>query len=116
MAAGELSRKIRIQKRAAGKDSLNRPNGAWETVLTLWSQPRGSTGMGTIRAAEQGAPVNVNQYSFRIRYRPDGLDIGMRVMYLEDGVPSYHEVIAIKHDLDRRAWTDIVCQTGGSDG
>jgi SPP1 family predicted phage head-tail adaptor len=128
LAAGDLSRFLRIQRRQAGVDSLNRPLTTWEPVVGVWGQPRGRTGMGTIRAQEEGVPADVSQYSFRIRYRPNGLDAGMRIAVDErvrtrvadadvDTIHTrYYEITNITHDLDRREWTDLVCRAGAADG
>lgn len=121
LAAGDLSRLLRIQQRAVGTDSLGRPNGAWTDVVTVWGQPRGRTGMGVVRAEEQGVPADVSTNSFRVRYRPTGLDTGMRIVLVErlpNGDPhtTYYEITNITHDRDRHEWTDIVCRAGASDG
>jgi SPP1 family predicted phage head-tail adaptor len=121
LAAGDLSRLLRIQQRAAGTDSLNRPLTGWEDVVSLWAQPRGRTGMGVVRAEEQGVPADVSTNSFRVRYRPIGLHTGMRAVLIErlpNGDPhtTYYEITNIVHDRDRHEWTDIVCRAGASDG
>jgi SPP1 family predicted phage head-tail adaptor len=121
LASGDLSRLLRIERRVAGTDSLNRPLTGWEAVVSVWGQPRGRTGMGVVRAEEQGVPADVSTHSFRIRYRPTGLDTGMRVRLDErrpdDSVlTTYYEITNIVHDRDRREWTDLVCRGGASDG
>lgn len=118
---GQRSRLLRLYKRAPGVDALNRPNGPWEPYRQLWVQPKGSTGMGTVRAAEGGLVGDVARHSFRAAYTPQGLDIGLQARYRErlpDGSfqETFMDVQAIRHDLERREWTDIVCASGGNDG
>lgn len=114
IAAGALNRRIYVQERAAGKDSLNNPNGAWGTVLTLWSQPKGMNGLGAIRAAEGDAPIDVERVSFRVRYRPTGLNDKQRIVIATSG--DIFSVIAVKHDHQDREWTDIIAEKGANSG
>lgn len=108
LAAGDLNRQVLIEARAAGKDALNQPNGAWGTFATLWCAVRGSTGMGVIKG---GLDVPVSAYSLRIRYNTSITDamrvnLGGKIM----------DIIEVRHDLANKDWTDLVCRAGGNNG
>lgn len=109
----KLPRRILIQRRVAGTDALNQPTGAWEDVRSLWADPRGLAGMSVIKA---GLPVDVVDLSWRVRYRPTGVDVGMRVAHTRGGATVYYDIKSLRHDEANREWTDLVCQRGGNDG
>jgi phage head-tail adaptor, putative, SPP1 family len=111
-AAGEYSRKIKISKRDPGVDAANQPLDNWLLVLSPWAKPRGATGMGAVRSAMEGVDVSTTMYSFRINYRPAGIDTGMR---LEDH-GTFYDIRKIVHDVDKHEWTDLVCEAGGNNG
>ena len=113
MDAGNLNRRITIQSRAQTVDAAGQPTFTWTDVVTVWADIRGATGMGAIRASEprDGVAVELNSYSFRIRYRT-GLDAGMRVSFGGE----YYDVKQVRMDFAGREWTDLVCELGGNDG
>lgn len=107
LAAGNLNRRITIQRRQTGEDAAGQPLDGWEDVVQVWANVKGQTGLGTIASAQQGVSAPLNAYSFRIRYRPT-IDESMRVVY--QGTP--YDIQQARHDLDRREWTDLVCKVG----
>lgn len=109
MNAGELNRQIVIQSRDPGTDNAGQPVQTWTTLATVWADVRGATGMGTIKSAVGG--VEINAYSFRIRYRTD-VDAAKRVVFNGQNF----DVKAVRHDFARKEWTDLVCEVGGNDG
>lgn len=113
MKAGELNRQIVIQSRDSGSDAAGQPVDTWTTLATVWSKILGATGMGSIRqsANRDGVSVELNSYSFRIRYRTD-VDAAKRVVF--DG--NNYDVKQVRHDLAKREWTDLVCELGGNAG
>lgn len=112
IAAGELNRYVLIEKREVALDALNAPVDTWIPHASFWASIRGQTGMGAIKAStEAGVVKSISRYSFRCRYRND-IDIGMRVNLKG----QLFDIKQITHDLDRREWTDIVCEAGGNDG
>lgn len=110
LAAGDLNRQIIIQKRVAGIDSLNQPNGAYTAYKTCYANIRGDTGMGAIR---EGMTASVTAYSFRIRYDLSITD-DMRVSLAGD----IFDIVqgGVKHDKADKNWTDMVCHLGGNNG
>ncbi len=113
MQSGKLNRRIVIQSRVAGEDAAGQPTTTWTDVVTVWADIRGATGMGSIKqsASMGGVAVELNSYSFRIRFR-EGLSSGMRVAY---GGKNY-DVKFVRMDFEKREWTDIVAELGGNDG
>lgn len=109
MKAGDLNRQIVIQARDSGTDDAGQPLQTWTALATVWANIAGATGMGAIKSSVGG--VEVNAYSFRIRYRTD-VDAAERVVF---GGQNY-DVKQVRHDLAGKVWTDLVCEVGGNDG
>lgn len=119
LSSGSLNRRIRISRRVGGTDEAGQPLDNWETVAEVWASPAGQTGMGAIRQSgmQQNVEASINAYSWRLRYL-DGLDAGMRVEELRNGVPfgTPFDIKLVRMDLKSREWTDLVCEQGGSAG
>lgn len=109
MRAGKLRSVIVLQSRDSGTDVNGQPAQTWTTLDTVRADVLGATGMGTIKSAVGG--VEINAYSFRIRYRSD-VDAAKRVVFNGQNF----DVKAVRHDLARKEWTDLVCEVGGNDG
>jgi SPP1 family predicted phage head-tail adaptor len=109
MKAGKLRNPIVLQTRDSGTDAAGQPVQTWTTLATVWAHVLGSTGMGAIKAAVGG--VEVNGYSFRIRYRTD-VDAAKRVVFNGQNF----DVKQVRHDFAGKEWTDLVCEVGGNDG
>lgn len=116
MGQGQKTREIDIYKPTIVLDGANEPDGddPWTLFVTRWAEPKGETGMGTIRAAASAGGVNtpLNRYSFRINY-DRSIDTTMQVRTPEG---DRMDIVSVLHDLARRTYTDIVCQFGGSNG
>ena len=110
LPAGTLNHHITIQRRQTGEDEAGQPLLGWEDVASVWANPIGQTGLGTIKTSGTVAAA-IKAYSFRIRFR-EGLDEGMRVVLA--GAPF--DVKQVRMDYAGREWTDLVCEAGGSDG
>jgi SPP1 family predicted phage head-tail adaptor len=117
LAAGDLTRQIRIEQRVSGQDEAGQPLDEWQPVATVWSKPVGQTGMGAITRNQENVAASINAYSFRIRFREE-IDAGMRVVQLKNGEPmgAPFDIRQVRMDYARRDWTDLVCEQGGSDG
>jgi SPP1 family predicted phage head-tail adaptor len=107
--AGALNRKITLQTRDSGTDDAGQPVQTWTDLASVWADIRGANGLNTIKASLDG--VEINAYSFRIRYRTD-VDATKRVVY---GGQNY-DVKQVRHDFARKEWTDLICEVGGNDG
>ncbi|TAA12475.1 head-tail adaptor protein [Pseudoxanthomonas winnipegensis] len=111
LAAGELNRRITIQARGTGTDDAGQPLDTWTDLHVLWANIRGQTGMGSITGLQDNVPASIERYSFRIRFR-EGITDAMRVLY--KGVAF--DIRQVRMDFDRREWTDLVCEQGGTNG
>ncbi len=115
LASGDLDRRITVVQRAPDVDELGQPNGAWSiTVCRPWANYMAPTGMGSI-AAERvagGREISTSQCSWRIRYRTD-ITAGMRVQEVDGTVWDIKQVLP---DRRFREHTDLVCETGASEG
>lgn len=115
MPAGGQKRRVSIRRRVPGAvDALNQPLiGAWETVFgQLWARPLTQTGMAAIRASNESIPVVPTRYSWRIRFRPVGIDEGMQLVHMGQAF----DIVQLRHDFQDRRWTDLICELGASDG
>lgn len=110
VSSGKLTARITVQARESGQDEAGQPVLTWTDVMSVWAQPAGDTGLGTIKSSGDLA-VPIKRYSFRIRFR-EGIDEGMRVVY---GGENY-DIKAVRMDFARREWTDLVCELGANDG
>ena len=113
LGAGSFSRKVEILRRTEVLDGTNQPvAGDLEPYLVLRARPVGDSGMAAIRAAESGIALSAGRYSWRVRYRPTGIDTGMVLRHA--GI--LFDIKAVRHDFEHHDWTDIVCETGANIG
>lgn len=103
--AGDLRRRVRIERRGTGTDAIGQPLDTWEEVATVWADIRGFTGIGTISRLQEGIPGSVERYSIRIRYREDVV-AGMRVVH----GGQVFDVRHVRMDYAGREYTDLVCE------
>lgn len=103
----------KIEKRVAGKGPLNQPVENWETAFDgIWSDIRGATGLGAIKESEGGVPNGGNVYSIEIKFRPTGIDEGMR--FNHNG--RLFNIAKIRHDFAGKESTWLICTLGANDG
>ncbi len=116
MRAGEINRRIRIERRVQCQHSTGQPIDAWELVGEIWAGIANETGLGAIRSSLQGnVPASIARYSFLIRFEAAkalGVDPGMRVVH--DGL--VFEIKGLTRDLESREKAFIICEQGGNDG
>lgn len=113
IAAGSLTRKITIEHPVDTVDDYNQAHKIWLPLLRVWGRPLTSTGMASVRALMDGVPLVPGQYSWRIRYRPEGITSAMRINYQDK---FFFDIRELRHDFDRHEYTDLVCELGGNDG
>lgn len=113
MKAGQLNRRIKIQKKAKGVDDFGQPVDTWEDYATVWAWLKAPTGMGTINSefATKAGDVSKTQYSIRIRYRTD-ITAKMRVV-LGSVIFDIRSVIP---DEAGHEYTDLVVVSGMNRG
>lgn len=115
MSIGKRNRLVEFwELLPGGTDPANEPlPDAWVLSKQKWAEVKGETGMSAVRAAGQsgGIVTPLRRYSFRVSY-DKSLHIGMQARLAGD---SYN-VVGVSHDEARREWTDVIAETGGSDG
>lgn len=112
---GEQNRYFIIMRPTNAVDGANQPlPTAWERHKGKWARVRGETGMGTIRAASHANGVNtpLDRYSVRFNYDRSITDD----MQLREATESGQRfaILAVRHDMAEREWTDVVVEVGGS--
>ena len=116
MRAGELTRRVRIERRVAGTDAAGQPIDVWEPIGELWAGIANETGLGAIRSALQGGvPASIARYSFLVRFeaaRTLAVDAGMRIVH--DGL--VFEIKGLIRDLQDRERAYILAEQGGNAG
>lgn len=103
MRAGDLNRKIAIQKRGGGADEWGTPlPDVWVDVCKPWASIRHLSGTETIKA---DAATSTVRASIRIRYR-SGIDASMRVLHGE----TVYAIKAVMPEEARREYVDLVAE------
>lgn len=113
MTIGERNRLITINKRSTDTDTANE-SFDWVPHKTKWAQVMGQTGMGRIRAEAGAGGINTDlqRYSFRVSY-----DLSIdNTMQVVDPNGIQFDIQSVNHDHAGRQHSDLVCQTGGSNG
>ena len=109
ISAGNLDQRLTLQSRVAGVDGLGQPNGAWQTVATVWGRAR------PLRSRElfaAGAVQNVSDVEFTIRWRDD-INNTWRVMW--GGLP--HDITGHPIDVDgAKICLQLLASSGVRDG
>lgn len=112
VAAGRMSKRVEIQRREAGQDSVGQPSGAWTTFATVWADIRVVSGLSDVSAEFVAADHQVSRVraSIRIRNRTD-VDDACRVVHNSD----VYDVRAVLHD-PQGEFVDLVCAIGAREG
>ena len=116
MRAGELNRRIRIERLGTAQDAAGQPIPSWQKVDDLWAGIAGETGLGAIRSGlKSGVPASIARYSFKVRFgaiQRLGIDARMRIVY--DGL--VFDIKGVTRDLKDREAAFIVTEQGGNEG
>ena len=109
MQAGNLNRRIEIQKQTEVRLPSGQPKLEWTVYKRVWAWVKGATGMASVRQSglQDNVAGSLNSYSFRIRYRAD-ITNAMRIAY---GGFTF-DIKQVRHDLAGHEWTDLVCEEG----
>ena len=83
MNAGELDRRVTLERYTTTRDSWNNPSKTWETLAVVWAMKQDRT---EVERTELNQIVALNRTLFKIRHRTD-VDATMRVDY--DGQKYY---------------------------
>lgn len=77
MRAGQIDRRITIERNTPGRDAVGAETESWTTLATVWAEVRPAAGREFFDAQQVVAEAKV---VFRIRYRSD-VTAKMRVSY-----------------------------------
>lgn len=102
--SGDLTERIAIQRRAAGKSALGQSSGSWVTYLTCWASAEPLRGREYFAAGQTQSDVDVR---FRVRWR-EGLLPTDRVMWRN--VP--HDIVSIIEPKAGREALELMCRSG----
>lgn len=114
MTIGDKNRRIEIWRNTGALDAANEPVAdPWVLHKEKWANIKGDSGMASIRASNAGGiSTPLDRYSFRVNYDPSILpDMQVRE---RDG--TRYNILAVRHDKGDREWTDLIGETGGSNG
>lgn len=118
MEAGKRNRRVFIQKLTAGQLPSGQPSKEWVNITTqpIWANIKAKSGLQT---AASDTEVSASRYSIRINYRP-AAEANMRVVRVDGSGQSIlgtvYDIRAVLHDEEKRAYTDLVCETRRGDG
>ena len=102
LRAGQLNRRVTLQRRATGQDAAGQPVSSWQDVATVWASVLTQNGLESIKADR---PVSQVKASIRIRWRTD-IDAGLRAVL---GATVY-DIKAVLPDEIKRQHVDLVCE------
>lgn len=108
LSAGQLNRRIRIDRPTSKKDAFGQPLDEWRSLGMFWANVRFLSGAEAIKA---DASVSVAKASIRIRYTKS-IHAGMRVVLDE----TIFNIQAVLPDEQERVHVDLVCETGANNG
>ncbi len=106
--AGDLNRRVRIERNGGGFDEIGQPIDGWAEVVTVWGNVKMLTGKETVLS---NSDVGSATASIRIRYRTD-ITNGMRAVV--DGV--IFNILQALSNIAARNYTDLACETGSNNG
>jgi len=103
-AAGDLNRRITIQRRQAGQDGYGQRLAGWDNVITCWAAITPLSGRELITAQAVQAETT---HEITIRHRP-GIVAAMRVLY---GARRFDVHSVIDPDTSHHTLT-LLCSEG----
>lgn len=114
LQAQKLNRRITIQRKVGGQDSLGQPIESWVNVCQLWAHIKTISGSGFINQEfhDGGREVSRTTASIRVRKR-DGITADMRVL-LSDG--TIYEIRVVLPDLQDNRYMDLGVAVGANRG
>lgn len=117
MTIGEKTRHVTINKRSTAVDTANE-SFDWVFFKKKWAEPKAQTGMARIRSEASAGGINTDlvRISFRVNYDLSIDNTMQLVMKAAEGVFIAFDIESVNHDHAGRQYTDLVCQTGGSNG
>lgn len=103
LRAGDLDRRITIQRASATRDALNNPIPAWSDLAEVKASKREVSDAERRAAQENAAEISTR---FQIHWSPTVADINPKDRVIYDAI--VHEIVAVK-ELGRRQGLEISC-------
>ena len=104
MRAGNLRRRVTVQKQSATKDAFGQPvENDWQTVVTAWAQIAAITGR-EIFALGSGFTAQVT-HRVTLRYPAQTITAGMRVSYKS----RLFDVQVVSDPTEDKRELDLLC-------
>ena len=101
MRAGDLDRRIVLQRATFAPNDFNEPVATWSDLITVWAAVYQVTDVEQFRAQEIGAEVTTR---FTIRYSSEVADLGPTDRVAFDG--REYNITGVR-ELGRREWLEI---------
>jgi SPP1 family predicted phage head-tail adaptor len=101
MRAGDLDRRIVLQRAAVAPNDFNEPVATWSDLITVWAAVYQLTDVEQFRAQEIGAEVTTR---FTISYSSEVADLGSTDRVAFDG--REYNITGVR-ELGRREWLEI---------
>jgi SPP1 family predicted phage head-tail adaptor len=111
LAAGNLSVRVSLQRKASGRDALGQPLNVWTEYAQVWASVVQVRGMERVTG---GTEVDSASASIRIRYRTDVTNAD-RVVALSAGGLVFN-VNSVMPNAMSREYTDLVCTENANNG
>lgn len=113
LQAQKLNRRITIQRKVGGQDSLGQPVDQWVDVCKLWAHIKTISGSGFVNQEfyDGGKEVSRTTASIRVRKR-DGITPDMRVLHQG----QVYEVRVVLPDLQDNRYMDLGVAIGANEG
>ena len=86
LTAGELDRRLTLQRATVGADALNSPTRTWGTLATVWGSKEPISDGERIAAMERGADITTR---FQIRYSKAIADINPKDRVVDELGKTY---------------------------
>ncbi len=110
MRAGDLDRRVTLERATVSQDAMNEDVLTWSPLATVWASYEPVRDGERFRAAETAAGLSAR---FVIRWSSAVADLTPRDRVMFDGV--VHEIVAVKEHGGRRVGIEISC-VGRADG
>lgn len=97
MRAGELDRRITIERYTESRNEFNEPVLSWLPLATVWANRRDASASESWRAQEVGAQITTR---FRIRYSSEVADVNPRDRIRYEG--RLYNIVGVREAADGR--------------
>lgn len=101
MLAGDLDRRITIERAALTANEFNEPIATWSEYATIWANRKDASAAESYRAQEVGAQITTR---FTVRWSTDVADVGPKDRLASEG--RSFEIVSAR-EIGRQQWLEI---------